>query len=393
MNKKNKVENYLNELKRLSNKKRDAAFTAGIPRAEQRLSKEREESNKRDKIIKSKYSRIIRPKYSMVTTQGSRTKEPSNNFTKTRINNPNRNLENLYYRAAIKSLDNKTTTKLDLPRGCFNAGLAEYPAGGYVCVYRPDEYSFAGCFLNNDYSVVKTKKHHKFKFTNCADPRLLWIENNTKLLMVYSSTTEGRISKECIKGMIIMDLNNSDSFIDSEQFRISPEGDERHKNWMPFLHDNEIFLISNVSNHKIYHLDIKNKNCKLQYENNWFCPWPIKEDLRGNTNAVKLDNGNYLSTFHTAVWEGKRCHYDNGIYLFEGKPPFKVLKCSNKTYLPAEDAIEPHFRKANSILCPFPVGMVVKKDKVIISYGDNDSCVKILETNLEDLNKLMLEVY
>ena len=81
------------------------------------------------------------------------------------------------------------------------------------------------------------------------------------------------------------------------------------------------------------------------------------------------------------------------IYIFEGKPPFKVLKCSNKTYLPAEDAIEPHFRKANSILCPFPVGMVVKKNKVIISYGDNDSCVKILETNLEDLNKLMLEVY
>jgi predicted GH43/DUF377 family glycosyl hydrolase len=85
-------------------------------------------------------------------------------------------------------------------------------------------------------------------------------------------------------------------------------------------------------------------------------------------------------------------HYDNGCYLFSGKPPFNVLKCANRTYLPAEAACEKHFRKANEIVCIFPVGMIYEKNKVIISYGDNDTLVKIVEYDLEDLLDTMVDV-
>jgi predicted GH43/DUF377 family glycosyl hydrolase len=381
MNKKAQMEIYIKEIKRLANKKKGVIPDITSKNYNiKKLSQERkEEATKKDKVIRSKYSRSVKPL------------SINNNLKTTTRTIANRDLSLLHYGKSLVSLNNKKITRLDLPRGCFNAGLAENPNGGYVCVYRPDEYSFTGCFLNEDYQIEK--KHYKFKVTNCADPRLLWVENNTKLLMTYSSTTEGEIKKECIRGMVIMDLNISDNFIETEPFRISPEENERHKNWMPFIYEDSIFLISSVIPHKIYELNLKNKNCELKYENNWFCPWPIKGNLRGNTNAVKLNNGNYLSTFHTSTWIDNKCYYDNGIYIFEGKPPFKVLKCSNKTYLPAEDAVEPYFRKAHIILCPFPVGMVAKEEKIIISYGDNDSCVKILETNLEDLEKIMLEIY
>jgi predicted GH43/DUF377 family glycosyl hydrolase len=36
--------------------------------------------------------------------------------------------------------------------------------------------------------------------------------------------------------------------------------------------------------------------------------------------------------------------------------------------------------------------MILKKDKIIISYGDNDSCVKILESSLDDVMNMMVKV-
>ena len=285
-------------------------------------------------------------------------------------------------------------TKIKLPeRGSFNAGLVKFPnKNEYIMVYRPDEYRFIACVLNEDLNVIS--KYSSFQITNCADPRVIWTPDN-KLLMVYSSVDES-ISRECIRGCIIMDLNVSEEFIDNNKpFRISPPSNERHKNWMPFVHEEKIYLIASVCPHVIYELklDLPNCVCIKVAETKWINPWMFKEFLRGNTNPVRLDDGNYLSTFHTATWHEGRCFYDNGAYIFEGKLPFRVLKCANCTYLKAEDATEPHFRKVHLIVCTFPVGMVKEDEKLLISYGDNDSCVKIMKTTVEEMKNLMLDVY
>ena len=161
---------------------------------------------------------------------------------------------------------------------------------------------------------------------------------------------------------------------------------------MPFVHNNKIYLIASVCPHVIYELN--GTETKKVFESNWMNPWIFPNlFLRGNTNPIQLDDGNYLGTFHTALWYGKTCYYDNGCYLFSGKEPFKVLKCSNQTYLPAEGAIEPHYRNAGKILCTFPVGMIKENNNILISYGDNDSVVKIMKTTVDDMLKIMLDVY
>jgi predicted GH43/DUF377 family glycosyl hydrolase len=301
----------------------------------------------------------------------------------------------------VKRPDNKFLTtlaknvkRMNLPeRGSFNAGLVKFPnKNEYILVYRPDEFRFIACVLDEQLEIIS--EYCAFQVTNCADPRVIWTPDN-KLLMVYSSVDED-ISRECIRGSIIMDLNVSEKFLDnSKPFRISPISDQRHKNWMPFVHEEKIFLIASVCPHVIYELKLNLPNCICTKvaETKWLNPWMFKEFLRGNTNPVQLEDGNYLSTFHTATWYNGRCFYDNGAYIFEGKFPFRVLKCANRTYLKAEDAVEPHFRKGNIIVCTFPVGMVREGDKLLISYGDNDSCVKIMETTVEDMISLMLDVY
>ena len=297
-----------------------------------------------------------------------------------------------------KNLENLATDvkRLQLPEaGSFNSGLIKIPnENRYAMVYRPDEHRFIGCFLRENLTPDK-HSYFKFSFSNCADPRLMWTPNN-KLLMIYSSTSGIGTNHECIRGSVIMDLNKSMNFIDGKAFRVSPEHiQSRQKNWMPFCHEDKIYLVASVCPHIIYEMKISDNNevvCEQQFETPWESPWIFKEFLRGNTNAVRLEDGNYLGTFHTAIWSGSKCYYDNGCYMFEGKPPFKVLKCSSTTYLPAEAAVEPYFRNKDRILCTFPVGLVREGNQLLISYGDNDSCVKIMKTTVEQMMSLMVEV-
>ena len=194
---------------------------------------------------------------------------------------------------------------------------------------------------------------------------------------------------------MIMDLNKSDTEIfEDKTIRVSPkEITSRQKNWMPFVHEKKLYFIANIHPHEIYEVDTGNiVKSQKKYVTNFEKKWFIQAKLRGNTNAVLLPDGNYLTTFHTVTRNKKLHYYDNGFYIFEGKPPFSVTHMSEKTYLKAEDAIENYYRNHGLILCTFPVGMIYKNNKVIISYGDNDSCVKILESSLSDVMSMMVEV-
>jgi predicted GH43/DUF377 family glycosyl hydrolase len=282
--------------------------------------------------------------------------------------------------------------RLDLPEsGSFNAGILDL-GNKILCVYRPNEYEFVACFLNYEYKVIDDF-YYKFKMYGVTDPRIIRTPDN-KVLMSYSIKFDN-YNVESIAGTIIMDLNKSDHEIfEDKTIRISPkEITSRQKNWMPFVHEKKLYFIANIYPHEIYEVHtgsvIKSqKKYITSFKNKWF----IQTGLRGNTNAVLLPNGNYLTTFHTVARDGNLHYYDNGFYIFQGKPPFTITHMSEKTYLKAEDATEPHYRKSGLILCAFPVGMILKDNKVIISYGDNDSCVKILESSLDNVMSMMVKV-
>jgi predicted GH43/DUF377 family glycosyl hydrolase len=289
-------------------------------------------------------------------------------------------------------------TRLDLPHGCFNAGLVAVPnSDQLVCVYRADEHSFVACLLDKDLKILPGST--PLGITNCADPRLLWI--GPELLMVYSSYDTGSFKNECIRGAVIARLGDylpgvqqQVFFKKPSPFRISMPGEVRQKNWTPFLLHNTIFLTASIKPHLVYELRGPGRFAQPCSESEWDAPWFNTEFFRGNTNPVQLDDGNFLGTFHTVVKDGRMHYYDNGCYVFEGKPPFKVLRCGNRTILPAEAAVEPHFRKSGLIKVCFPVGMVRRgPEELLISYGDNDSSVKILKTTIAEMLATTVEIY
>lgn len=281
------------------------------------------------------------------------------------------------------------TIKINLEKGSFNGSIIKNE-DHYICVYRKTEKKIAACRLREDFSVVQGSNFDLI-IENATDPRLLKLNNN-KIVMSYSTTGSSDREVEYTAGNIVFD---GERFVNNKSFRISPISDYRQKNWMPFTYHNKIFYISSICPHSIYELNIEkhNINCRLAYETTWNHPW-FENTLRGNTNCIRLNDENYLTTFHTATWYGEKCYYDNGAYIFEGKPPFKVIKCAKKTFLKAEDAIETHFRKHQKryLMCTFPISINKDKDEIIISYGDNDSCIKISKLKIDDLINTMVSV-
>lgn len=278
-------------------------------------------------------------------------------------------------------------TRLKLERGSFNGSMIELN-DKYLLVYRPHEYTFKACFLNYNFQIID-HKNYPIGLTVVADPRLIKLPDQ-RILLSYASFEQN----DYIASNIIMDIKESEKLILTDKVRVSPEIlHDRQKNWMPFVHEDKVYFIASVNPHIIYQFDYDSKNsAKKVYHTEWKHPWVIKKTLRGNTNAIQLKDGNYLSIFHTAMSKNGLIYYDNGAYIFEGKPPFRVLRCSKKTILPADAANEPHVRKANEIRCVFPMSLILQGERLLITYGDNDSCVKVLDTKLSDIMETMVSI-
>lgn len=276
--------------------------------------------------------------------------------------------------------------------GAFNAGIAWAPDGeNIICVFRQNENNLIGCVLDSNYRV-HPDSYYNFGLVRSADPRLIWTPDD-KLLMVYSYF-ESDMEKEHVVGKIIMERGDR-KFINSPHFRITPSGiHTRQKNWVPFVCNEKIFLITNIYPHIIYELSgYKNDTCQQVYETAWNRIWFNNFQLRGNTNPIRLPDGSFLNTYHTSHICNGIHYYDNGVYTFEGQPPFNVIARSGRTFLPAESACEPHYRKKGHIVCNFPIGMLLKDDnKIIISFGDNDSVVKFMETTVEEISKTLVRI-
>lgn len=295
----------------------------------------------------------------------------------------NENRPNINLRPMVEGLVRNIKTP---HHGSFNPAIIPL-YDSKICVYRKDEDSLVACILDENYQIVKNSIR-PLRTPRAADPRLIWTPDD-KLLMTYS-TYDTNMEKEYVVGQIIMDRKDG-KFTDNNPFRISPEDIQaRQKNWIPFVANNIIYFISDINPHTVWILcGYDSNSAKLMYETNWNSLWFVNNQLRGSTNPVLLKDGNFLSTFHTSQLINSVHHYDNGCYLFSGKPPFNVIKCSNRTFMPAEFASAKHYRKEGHILCTFPSSMWQEDENMIISYGDNDSECKVLETKILNLTETL----
>jgi len=204
----------------------------------------------------------------------------------------------------------------------------------------------------------------------------------------------------------------------------------RHKNWSPFIYDNQVYLISSVNpftvvRAKVFHFKFRTPGPSLKQEIISKAPiaemhWPYGE-VRGGTNAVRLADGNYLSFFHSYVnripYRRLRVYF-YGAYIFSGHPPFHLLAVSPMPIMP--DSLYTGPKPVHNELGPeieyvvFPVSIFLDQDSrsgvgsegeggggksagvsvgvsvgvgmdVVLSAGVNDRNATLMRLNLDQL--------
>jgi len=144
------------------------------------------------------------------------------------------------------------------------------------------------------------------------------------------------------------------------------------KNWMPFEYNGELYVVYSIKPHKILKVNTKNGEC-TDFSATDFPGMEIEQDI-GNGAPPQLFNVRgkdyFLGMGHVRGEIDGEMIRKNFLYLFEAKPPFKIVAMS-KIF----DILD------NFIFIEFGSGLLVneKDEEVYISFGKDD-CHGIIVT-------------
>ena len=176
------------------------------------------------------------------------------------------------------------------------------------------------------------------------------------------------------------------------------------KNWTPFEYPEKsgnLYYIYSTSPHKI--LEINNSNGLLSAKNISNSSNDIDQvwqkntwgEIRGGTPA-RLVDGVYITFFHS--WklfpDFKSLFYVMGAYIFEAKPPFKILAITPNPIFFQDVYSSP--RRLSYLNTLYPAGFVVEKQGketlLHVSCGENDTSIRIVTINKDALLRSMVQL-
>lgn len=191
--------------------------------------------------------------------------------------------------------------------------------------------------------------HVTFRRKGCEDPRsFVW--NHKKYALV---TVVGKPPFPCSNKIYLYNIELK------TWIRIfSPFSNNKklEKNWTPFIYNNDLYIEYFVNPRKVFNY-LSNNKVEIT-----LCP-KMSLYLHGSVNPVQLKNNYYLGMAHTNPG------YLHMFYLFEGRPPFRIIKFSS--YFGIDRYNESQYE--------FVTGMsfVEKTNEIFISYTINDCANKM----------------
>lgn len=118
-------------------------------------------------------------------------------------------------------------------------------------------------------------------------------------------------------------------------------------------------------------------------------------EIRGGTPARKVDDF-YLTFFHS--WKkdpiDKAFYYVMGAYIFESKPPFKILAITPSPIFFKDIYTAQHRQNYLNVIYPSGFTIEKKKDKTVlhVSCGENDTSIRIVSIDKDALLQSMVKV-
>ncbi len=295
--------------------------------------------------------------------------------------------------------------------GAYNASLVRYKEG-FLMAFRTDSYKIPVAAPENlphytqmiglvhlDESFCQISKPQLLpKLGNRAqDPRLVWV--NETLYLLYTSPPPGAAHSCVGSGMYLTEV-----FEREERFQVSqplplkaPIRRNWEKNWVPFCYKGKLYVSYRLDPHVVLEVSLQNGGCARRSTSCVSLPWRYGT-LRGGTPAVLIED-HYLTFFHSSRveisslsggYQELRAYYV-GALTFESKPPFHLKSISQSAFSHPNFFTSPKTPLTDSLVV-FPCGLVVEGNRIVVSYGENDGCIKIMELDKEKLYKSLVTV-
>lgn len=164
---------------------------------------------------------------------------------------------------------------------------------------------------------------------------------------------------------------------------------KREKNWVPFESNEKLHFIygtnpyTTFNTHQLFiPAEIDQQLYRIWQKDPW-------GEILGGTPARLIDDI-FISFFH--AWHrstgNKHVYYVMGAYVFESKPPFKILAVTPEPIFIPETYSAPHLEKRKHVIYPTGIAFEQKKDgKTIIhvSCGENDASTRIISFDKDKL--------
>lgn len=153
-------------------------------------------------------------------------------------------------------------------------------------------------------------------------------------------------------------------------------GESKEKNWSFFEHDGKLYVIYEDAPHRrVLRLEGERVVEELQSEG---VAWPWGT-IRGGAPPVPFGDGKMIALFHSSLPTEIAPHfvrYYGAAYVFEAKPPFRILSVSAKPILAGSEADghgeDPRYSDGWKPFVVFPCGAVMDGDDMLVSLGVND---------------------
>jgi predicted GH43/DUF377 family glycosyl hydrolase len=304
----------------------------------------------------------------------------------------------------------------EFPRA-YNPSLI-YTEHGYTLFFRFDEFSphqqknsrfscmtYVGCVeLNRSFMPISNIKVLDLKSSYAEDPRCILFEN--QLYLFYNDID---IKEPSIRKMKMAILEPKTKRV--LEIVDLPGGKKRvEKNWTPFVYQKEgekgLYFVYDLSLFHVYKLEKQQEQWKIEP----LSPPSIKStqkefwekefgSLRGGAPLIQVD-GELFCFYHSSFYEkkpfwqkiSKTCFYHMGLITFcektlepKGMLPFPIFY--------SDAFATPRGERFNKWVI-YPSGAVYNKEegKVLVSLGENDRGMLILEFDKEIFSKKLVPI-
>lgn len=217
------------------------------------------------------------------------------------------------------------------------------------------------------------------------DPRLFWFNNRLHFAF---------IGVQNIKNVgfwtRVFYASIDDDLKVKQVYKPKPDwSDGWEKNWSMFENDGQLYAVYKTSPHEIVKLT---GDCVERFCNSPGFPWRWGEP-RGGASPVRVGD-EYWHFFHSRYEIDGRQRYVTGVYAFEARPPFRILRYIDEPIMQGNPSTNTDTQIGGKNYCEviFTSGAVLRGDTWYLSSGEHDRRILIHSVSHRELENRMLSL-